>query len=110
MTEHETMTEHFEGRHFEGELGRMLLARSQVDRAAERRTDDAWQAAAWAAAGTRVFAVDDSKAEAVLEPSAGLVFREGAYFDARYPDAERYFLGVDPDGVAYYAVSIGSVA
>jgi NAD+ diphosphatase len=96
--------------HFEGELGRMLLARSEVDRAAERRTDDAWQAAAWADGGTRVFAVDDSKAEAVLEPGAGLVFRAGAYFDARFPDAERYFLGVDPDGVAYYAVSIGSVA
>jgi NAD+ diphosphatase len=91
--------------HFEGELGRMLLARSEVDRAGERRDDAEWQAAAWADPGTRVFAVHDSKAEAVLEPSPALVFTTGAEADARHPDAERYFLGVDEDGVAYYAIS-----
>jgi NAD+ diphosphatase len=96
--------------HFEGELGRMLMARSEVDRAAERREDPAWQAAAWADPATRVFAVGDSKAEAVLEPEPGLVFRTGAYFDARYPDAERFFLGVDDDGTAYYAVAVGTLA
>jgi NAD+ diphosphatase len=95
---------------YEGELGRMLMARSELDRAAERREDEAWQAAAWADPATRVFAVDDSKAEAVLEPEPGLVFRPGAYFDARYPDGERFFLGVDDDGVAYYAVSVGTLA
>jgi len=82
----------------------MLLARSEVDRAAERRTDADWQAAAWADARTRVFVVHDSKAEAVVEPSAALVFRGGAQTDALHPDADRYFLGVDPDGVAYFAV------
>ena len=96
-----------QGRYFEGELGRMLLARSVVDRAAERRTDEAWLAAAWADPDTRVFGVDDSRAEAVLDPSASLVFRDGAFFDARYPGAERFFLGV-ADGVAYFAVSVGA--
>ena len=85
------MTEHVP--YFEGELGRMLLARSVVDRAAERRTDEEWLAAAWAGEGTRVFAVDDSRAEAVLDPEPGLVFHPGPVFDALYPGAERYFLG-----------------
>lgn len=100
------MTEHVP--YFEGELGRMLLARSVVDRAAERRTDEEWLAAAWAGEGTRVFAVDDSRAEAVLDPAPGLVFHPGAAFDALYPGAERYFLGVDDEGVAYFAVSVGT--
>jgi NAD+ diphosphatase len=91
--------------HFEGELGRMLLARSVVDRAAEHRTDAEWQATAWADPATRVFVVYDSRAEAVLEPLPALVFRSGPETDALHPDADRYFLGVDEDGVAYYAVS-----
>ncbi|MBS2546050.1 NAD(+) diphosphatase [Catenulispora sp. NL8] len=95
-------------RFFEGELGRMLLARSVIDRAGERRTDDEWLAAVWADPGTRAFAVDDSRAEAVLDPEAGLVFRPGAVFDAGYPEAERYFLGLDDDDVAYFAVSVGA--
>ena len=99
------MTE--QARYFEGELGRMLLARSVVDRAAERRTDEDWLAAAWADPGTRVFAVGDSRAEAVLDPDPGLVFHSGEVFDARYPEAERYFLGVDDEGVPYFAVSVG---
>jgi len=94
-------------RYFEGELGPMPLARSVLDRAGEQRTDDTWLAAAWADPGSRVFAVDDSRAEAVLEPVPGLVFRDGAFFDARYPGAERFFLGVDEDGVAYFAVGVG---
>jgi len=100
------MTEHVP--YFEGELGRMLLARSVVDRAAERRTDEEWLAAAWAGEGTRVFAVDDSRAEAVLDPEPGLVFHPGPVFDALYPGAERYFLGVDDENVAYFAVSVGT--
>ncbi|GAA1992828.1 NAD(+) diphosphatase [Catenulispora subtropica] len=96
-----------QARYFEGELGRMLLARSDVDRSAERRVDDAWLAAAWADPGTRVFAVDDSRAEALLDPAPSLVFRDGAFFDARHADAERLFLGV-ADGTAYFAVSVGS--
>lgn len=95
-------------RYFEGELGRMLLARSDVDRAAERRTDDAWLADAWARAGTRAFAVADNRAEAVLDPDAALVYRPPATFDARHPGAERYFLGVDDEDVAYFAVSVGT--
>jgi NAD+ diphosphatase len=92
--------------HFEGELGRMLLARSEVDRAGERRTDAEWQAAAWADVRTRVFAVYDSRAEAVLDPEPALVFRSGPETDELHPGAERYFLGVDADDVAYFAVVV----
>ncbi|NUR26336.1 MAG: hypothetical protein HOV83_10890, partial [Catenulispora sp.] len=93
--------------YFEGELGRMLLARSDLDRSAERRVDEDWLAAAWADPATRVFAVDDSRAEADLDPAPRLVFRDGTFFDARYPGAERFFLGV-ADGVAHFAVSVGA--
>lgn len=91
--------------HFEGELGRMLLARSDVDRAGERREDADWQAAAWLDVRTRVFNVYDSRAEAVMQPAAGLVFHSGPEMDERHPGADRYFLGVAGDGTAYYAVS-----
>jgi NAD+ diphosphatase len=97
-----------QAQYFEGELGRMLMARSDVDRAGERRTDGEWLAAAWADPRTRVFAVDDSRVEAELDPEPGLVFRDGAFFDARYPVAEHYFLGVDGEDVAYFAVSVGT--
>ena len=45
-----------------GILGMLPLARSAVDRAAERRTDPAWLAAAWAAPDTRVLPIDDGRA------------------------------------------------
>jgi NAD+ diphosphatase len=98
-----------EKRYFEGELGRMVLARSDLDRAGARRTDEAWLAAAWADPATRVFAVADNRAEAVLDPEPGLVFRPPADFDdARHAGAERYFLGVDEHDVAYFTVSVGT--
>ncbi|WP_229698305.1 NAD(+) diphosphatase [Wenjunlia tyrosinilytica] len=84
------------------------LARTAVDRAAEHRTDEAWLAAAWSHPDSRVLVVSegkalvmdtgdggDKRAELVLVPS----------FEA--PDGgERYFLGVDAEGVAYFALSV----
>jgi NAD+ diphosphatase len=84
-----------------GILGRLTLARSGVDRAAERRTDTAWLAAAWAEPGTRVLVIDDSRALVRFsEGGAELVFvppREA-------PQGVRFLLGVDPGGVVYFGV------
>jgi NAD+ diphosphatase len=84
-----------------GILGRLTLARSGVDRAAERRTDTAWLAAAWAEPGTRVLAIDDGRALVRFsEEGAELVFvppREA-------PEGVRFLLGEDPAGVVYFGV------
>jgi NAD+ diphosphatase len=84
-----------------GILGRLTLARSGVDRAAERRTDTAWLAAAWAEPGTRVLVIDDGQALVRFsEGGAELVFvppREA-------PQGVRFLLGEDPAGVVYFGV------
>jgi len=84
-----------------GILGRLTLARSGVDRAAERRTDTAWLAAAWAKPGTRVLVIDDGRALVRFsEEGAELVFvppREA-------PQGVRFLLGEDPAGVVYFGV------
>jgi NAD+ diphosphatase len=84
-----------------GILGRLTLARSGVDRAAERRTDTAWLAAAWAEPGTRVLVIDDGRALVRFsEEGAELVFvppREA-------PPGVRFLLGEDPAGVVYFGV------
>ena len=77
------------------------LARSAVDRAAHRRTDDAWLADRWADPATRVLVVDAGRALVDEDgPAPALVLRTPHEVDA---SAERYFLGVDDD-VAYFAV------
>ncbi len=82
-----------------GILGRLTLARSGVDRAAERRTDTAWLAAAWAEPGTRVLVIDDGRALVRFsDEGAELVFvppREA-------PQGVRFLLGEDPAGVIYF--------
>jgi NAD+ diphosphatase len=72
---------------------RPALARATVDRAAERRADDAWLADAWARA--KVLRWDGDK---VAVDGDGLLATE--------PDdaaGERYFLGVDDDGTPWFA-------
>jgi NAD+ diphosphatase len=83
----------------------LALTQAGVDRTAVRRLDEAWLAAAWSDPGTRVFAVSDARAairgdgpELALVPSA------------EAPPGERYFLGTDDDGVAYFAVTVGLAA
>jgi NAD+ diphosphatase len=79
------------------------LARNAVDRAAFRRTDDAWLATAWSdglviivdlAAGGRALVTDhpDGGSALVLRPSA------------EAPEAERWFLGIDTEGTALWAM------
>jgi NAD+ diphosphatase len=69
----------------------------EIDRAAHRRTDDAWLAGAWADA--QVVVVDQGRALVRDEPP-GVVFTPAAEVTAD----ERYFLGVDGGGQAYFAV------
>jgi NAD+ diphosphatase len=79
------------------------LARSTLDRAAEHRKDEAWLAAAWArglvlvidlSRGGRALVTDapDGNARLVLLPSGAA------------PEAEHWFLGVDPDGTPLWTV------
>jgi NAD+ diphosphatase len=84
-----------------GLLGRLALARAEVDRAAHRRDDARWLASAWAEPDTRVLVVEDGKA---LVRSAGdgaaLVFVP----PARAPGGVRMLLGV-AGGEAYFGVA-----
>ncbi len=81
--------------------GRLALARSATDRAAQHRGDDAWLERAWADRGTRVLVVGGGRTLVrgeqldLLEPAAA-------------PSGERYLLGVDAGGTAFFAVDIGS--
>nr|WP_317797321.1 NAD(+) diphosphatase [Actinoplanes sichuanensis] len=79
------------------------LARTTLDRAAEHRRDEKWLAAAWErgqvlvvdlAKGGRALVTDhpDGSAALILVPSSAA------------PEAERWFLGVGPDGTPYWAV------
>lgn len=77
--------------------GELPLARSAIDRAAHRRSDDAWIAAAWRDGATRVLLVADGQ---VPVKDSQLVFVP----PDEAPDGDRYLLGVDDDGVAYFAV------
>ncbi|MFP8907752.1 MULTISPECIES: NAD(+) diphosphatase [Streptomyces] len=81
-----------------------LTATGGIDRAAHHRLDEAWLGAAWSHPTTRCFVVSggqvliedtgDGRAELVTMPS----------FDAPLTEAHRYFLGIDGDGVRYFAL------
>lgn len=77
----------------------LALSRGALDRVGERRRDDAWLAEIWADARTRAFAIDQGKVLIRQEPALVLLGPDQA------PEGERYLLGVDGDGVAYFAVA-----
>ncbi len=77
----------------------LAFSRSMIDRAAERRRDDRWLAAAWSDRRTRVLVVAEGDAP-VADGRLVLVSPVEA------PDGERFLLGVDGDGVAYFAVQL----
>ncbi|HSK27018.1 MAG TPA: NAD(+) diphosphatase [Jiangellales bacterium] len=77
--------------------GPLALSRAGVDRAAERRGDDAWLAAAWRDPGSRVLVVSGGR---VAVDGDGLA----TVPPDRAPAGERYLLGVDDGGRACLAV------
>jgi len=88
-----------------GERASLPLARPTLDRAAHRRTDEQWLAAAWQRA--RVLVVDAAGGGRALVDSApedpALVLFDSAAVGAR-DVGDRLFLGVTPDGTPVFAV------
>ncbi|MBA3619807.1 MAG: NAD(+) diphosphatase [Acidothermales bacterium] len=99
--------------------GALPLARAVVDRAAHRRSDDAWLAAADADPSTLVLVVDDGRV-LVRGDAAGDAAGNGAGDGdgggdggvalallpaSAAPPGERYLLGEDGTGAAYLAVT-----
>jgi NAD+ diphosphatase len=89
-------------------LDGLPLARETVDRAAHRRTDDAWLAAAWADEASRVLVVTGDGV-AVLDAGAG--GDPGLYVagPAAAPPGERVLLGVEDGTAAWFAVLADAV-
>lgn len=80
-------------------LGWLALARGELDRVADRRGDEDWLAETWADARTKVVPV--WKGRTLTRPGPELVLLD----PGRAPEGERYLLGVDSEGAAYFAVS-----
>ncbi len=80
-------------------LGWLALSRGTLDRVGERRRDDVWLVEAWADPRTRVLVIERGKV--LVRPEPALLL----FGTADAPEGERYLLGVDPDGVAYFGVS-----
>jgi NAD+ diphosphatase len=76
----------------------LALSRAVADRAAFRRTDEAWLARAWENPGSRVLLVDDGRALVGPGPQLALVSPEVA------GEGERLFLGVEGE-TAYFSVA-----
>jgi NAD+ diphosphatase len=79
------------------------LARTTLDRAAHRRTDDAWLADAWKRG--RVLVIDIAKGGRALVRDRADGSAELILLDATHaPDGAHYFLGVDPDGTPLFMI------
>ncbi|WP_131737762.1 NAD(+) diphosphatase [Actinomadura roseirufa] len=85
----------------DGPLETPVLARGTLDRVALNRRDDDWLVAAWADPRTRVLVVRDGQCPVVFEPTPALVFVP----PAQAPGGDRWLLGVDGDGIAYFGVA-----
>ncbi len=85
-----------------GPLGKLVLARETVDRATERRTDQAWLDTTWADPDTRVLVVDHGRALVRLTGDSGeLVFIS----PGQAPPGVRFLLGVEDERTVYWGVS-----
>ena len=87
--------------------GELFLARGAVDRAARLRTDQPALDRAWADPATRVLPISDGKALVIDGPTGTrllLVAPEEA------ATGTRVFLGLDADGVAYFAVGAAALS
>jgi NAD+ diphosphatase len=85
-------------------LSQLALARSTLDRATERRRNTSWVDARWADPRCRVLVVSDGQA-AVSEDASALVYASPSDLDESGVGVEeRYLLGLDAEGVPYFAV------
>jgi NAD+ diphosphatase len=92
-----------------GRLGRLALARGTIDYSAHLRHDADWLEEAWRDPRTRVLVVADGEAPVRHADSAGPASAEDAAElvlvpPAQAPEGTRVLLGVETDGVAYFAV------
>ncbi|MFC0866231.1 NAD(+) diphosphatase [Sphaerimonospora cavernae] len=88
----------------DGPLGPLLLARGTIDRSALLRNDGDWLERAWATEKTRVLIVNEgSTSVRRFTDGAALALTSPLEAPEAAQDA-RYLLGVDDDGVAYFAV------
>jgi NAD+ diphosphatase len=83
------------------ELGWLALARGTLDRVSERRRDEEWVARTWADPTTRIFVIEKGEVLVRGERQPELVFVPAG----RAPEGDRYLLGLDSGGVAYFAVA-----
>jgi NAD+ diphosphatase len=79
--------------------GGPALSRAAIDRAADRRKRPEALTAAWT--GGRVLVVDDER-RVTIDEDGGLLLLDAADVDVQ--PADRFFLGVDGDGTAYFSV------
>jgi NAD+ diphosphatase len=77
-----------------------LLARTALDRAAHRRTDPDWLAAAWGRSLVLVVDVVGGGRALVTADPVRLVLID----PAEAPSGDRLFLGIGPDGTPFFAV------
>ncbi|MGI9136958.1 MAG: NUDIX-like domain-containing protein, partial [Candidatus Nanopelagicales bacterium] len=83
-------------------LSSLILARGTLDRAAQFRSDQAWQGARRADPASRVMWVcEGASPMTVTETSADLMLTP-----ANEVDAELTFLGLDTDDIAYFAAHV----
>jgi NAD+ diphosphatase len=87
----------------------VALTHEGVDRAAGHRLDEAWLAAAWSHPSTRVFVVSGGQVLVEDTPGGGTELVMTPAFDAPETETHRYFLGIDPDGVRYFALQKDSL-
>ncbi|MGK5626916.1 NAD(+) diphosphatase [Streptomyces sp. URMC 123] len=81
-----------------------LTAASGIDRATHHRLDEAYLAAAWSHPTTRVFVVSGGQALVDDTPDGRTELVMTPAFEAPITETHRYFLGVDEDGVRYFAL------
>lgn len=86
--------------------GAIALTRNEVERTTHLRADADWLAGAWADSGTKVLVVEDGQVLVTIGGGgAELIFVS----PSQAPAGERFLLGVDEAGVAYFGVG-GSLA
>jgi NAD+ diphosphatase len=86
--------------------GAIALTRHEVERTTHLRSDADWLAKAWADPGTMVLVVQDGEVLARFgADGAELIFVS----PRQAPPGDRFLLGVDDDGVAYFGID-GSLA